>query len=1173
MQCGKCGTVNRRGVQFCEECGTPFVLLCPACGAATAPGGKFCGACGVPLIPRSLATHGQSLRPHSRPPFSAQSPVHYTPAHLAERIRSGKTALEGERKIVTVLFADVKGSMAIMEDLDPEEARAVLDPCLQLMIAAVHRAEGTVNRLLGDGLMALFGAPLALEDHPQRALYAALQMHDAVKKYAQDLRQRRGISLQIRVGVHTGEVVVRTIRHDLYMDYSAVGHVVGLAARMENLAPAGSTFVTARTYRLTHHMFRFAARGTVKVKGVKNPLEVYELLGARPFQSRLATRAARGFTPLVGRTRELFHLRALVRRARQGHGQVIALVGEAGVGKSRLLEELKPTLRQSGFLIIEGTGFAYGKTRAYLPLVDMLKRYCELTEHDPPEAYRDRLHARLTAVDPSLTAYVPVLLELFGVQTHNPQVATLPGEAKLQKVLEGIKKLLALQSRRQPVALVVEDLHWLDPHSLTFLHALIPGIAALPVVFLFSYRPEQTYPWETLSFSHRLQIAPLPHDVSVSLFTALVGTDPQVAELAPLVCARSGGNPFFLEEIVQSLIETETLVGQPHAYRLACSVTAWSLPATVYGVLASRLDRLAPAVKALLQTAAVIGREFSRPLLARVAQLPESVLDQALTDLQSREFIYEAAVYPDFTYAFKHALTQEVAYRSLLRERRAELHAAVGAAVESLYGDTLPEYVTLLAHHYSQSLHTEKALHYLHLAAQRAFDLYADTEALHCWEEYLRLLVTLPSRAERDRQEVRARIQMINILSRQNSADDALRAQFDAAVLACQRLGDERLRAELHATLAVAYVLLGRPKPGLFHARTAKDLADALADLHLRAITPGPLANLLWIAGRFAEGLSTAEEGLALLQQHQLSDEQMDFVAYPYVQCLAIAGACKGFLGNFDQGLHLLQEAAQRAHQHGNRIPQALSYWGLALLYALRGDIPSALQEADKAFALMRDVSSSTGILLTGGTQEYLTAVASLPSSLPPSPLACLQQMWQAGHAFCELAGIWRAEVALLAGRLEEALQLAQAALAQAAASESWWFLCLAHFTLGKILAHTQAYASAESHLLQALRYAELAHSPPLQAHVLVHLGEALWYASQLRPQQQADARGLEHEESPAGGWIGAGAQQRAREYITRALETCDQLGMPAIAQRTRLLRIQLDSSELQVGSGVRRKS
>jgi predicted ATPase/class 3 adenylate cyclase len=1164
MQCKKCGTANRRRAKFCEECGAPLALACPACGTPVSTGKKFCGECGASLMQQSPVAHSQLsvvgsqlLAPHS------QSPIRYTPSHLAHRILSGKTAMEGERKIVTVLFADIKGSMEIMETLDPEEAKELLDPCLQMMIEAVHRAEGTVNRLLGDGLMALFGAPLALEDHPQRALYAALRMHEAVKRYAAELSQHHNISLQIRVGINTGEVVVRTISNDLYMDYSAVGHVVGLAARMEALSTPGSTLVTTHTHRLAQDAFHFAARGSVKVKGVKEPVEVYELLGSHASHSRLAARASRGLAPFVGRSWELSELSALIDAARQGRGQVVALAGEAGVGKSRLLEEIKPTLRANGFLLIEGAGFAYGKTRAYLPLIEMLKRYCEITDQDSPTIYQEKLYQRLVAIDPTLADYVPVFLELLGVESPDPQIAALSGEAKLQKVLDGIKRLIASQSRHQPVALIIEDVHWLDSRSLLFLYALIAGIAALPVVFLLSYRPEQTYPWETFSFSHRLQIGPLPREASISLFTSLVGNDSQVVALAPLIWEQSSGNPFFLEEIVQSLIETGTLVGQPKAYTLAHPLTNWALPATVHGVLASRLDRLSLPVKTLLQTAAVIGREFSRSLLARVTPMSKVDLDHALSILQSREFLYETTASADTVYTFKHALTQEVAYHSLLRERRAELHAVVGAAVEALYEDKLAEYVTLLAHHYSLSANSEKALHYLQLAAERAFELYADSDALHFWTEHLRVLATLPASSDRDRQEVRTHLHLINVLARQNSDDGTLRAQFAAAEAACNKLNDHRLLAELHATLAVAYVLWGRPQPGLTHARRAKQLADALADLHLQIVTLGPLAHLLWIAGQFSAGLQVAEEGLALLRQHRLLDEQMDFIAYPYVQCLAIAGACKGFLGDFDQGLSMLQEAALSAKRHGNRIPEALSYWGRALLYALRGDASVAVSEAEKALALMQEVSSTTGIFLTGSLREYLTLVVDSPVPFPLSSSSWLLQTWQTQQAFCELAGTWLAAVEMRAGRPQDALRFAQEALARAEASDSLWFRCVAHATLGSIFgqAGQQEYAAAEAHLLQALSAAETMHSQPLCGQVLLAIGELLWKRQQDLSSQPADKHPNDYDSGTGQGTLLLDEKQRAREYLTRAAELCESLHMTTASRRARTLLGQVDAS------------
>jgi class 3 adenylate cyclase/tetratricopeptide (TPR) repeat protein len=1142
MQCAKCGTSNPSKAKFCEECGARLTRTCPGCDTPAPADKKFCGECGTSLVapplPPVASSQLQVLRCQTLA-SDPQLPLSYTPSHLANRILSGKAALEGERKIVTVLFADIKGSMDIMERLDPEEAKQLIDPCLQQMMKAVHRVEGTVNRILGDGIMALFGAPLALEDHAQRALYAALLMHDAVDRYAVALREQHGISLQIRVGVNTGEVVVRTISNNLYMDYSAVGHAVGLAARMESLAPPGSTLVTLYTHRITRDFFRFAARGGVKVKGVRDPLETYELLGPGTSHSRLAARATQGLSPFVGRTRELAQLQETLTLVGPGRGQVVTLIGEAGVGKSRLLEELKPTLRTQGYLLIEGTAFPYGKTRAYLPLIEMLKHYCNLSDQDSPETYRTRLQEKLAMLDTSLVEYVPVLLELFGIDSNDPYTASLPAEARLQRILDAIKRLIAAQSRRQPVALIIEDLHWLDARSLAFLHPLITSLAVLPAVLLCTHRPGTTYPWEEQSFVHRLQITPLPRDLISSLFTALVGTDPTVAPLAALAGERSGGNPFFLEEIVQNLVENGTLRGRPGAYELTRPVAEWTSPPTVHGVLASRLDRLPPSLKIVLQTAAVIGREVPRPLLARVAGLTDTALDQALALLQAREFLYETAVYPEPVYTFKHALTQEVAYQELLHERRTALHATVAAAIEGLYGDTLAEHVTLLAYHYSRSPDTAKALHYLNLAGQRAFDLYADTDALQLWEERLRLLATLPRHPERDRQEVRTRSRVIGVLSRQGNEEVLIRAQFDAAEAVCQRLNDARLLAELHATLALAHVLWGRPRRGLPHASAARQLADSLQNAHLQVISHGPLAHLLWFAGRFSEGLQAAEEGIAIADRQGFFQEHTGAVRYPALECKAIAGVCRGFLGDFDQGFNALQEAARMTAKQSNRIPQGLTHWALSLLLDLRGETLSGLREADHAFAVMQDIGSPPGMLLVGSVREHFTFASSGPALYPISPpTSYLEQTWERQLSFCELAGAWLAEARFHTGHQEEALQLARTVVARANTSESIWFLCAAHLTLGRLLARTTPNVSvpAQDHLLTALHHAETMQSRPLCVHALLALGES-WNRGQRTAAEAA----------------------KARDYFIRAADLCGTLGMYAYQGQALSLLTKLD--------------
>lgn len=1107
MQCGKCGDENRAQSKFCGECGTALAIACPHCGSAVLVGKKFCGDCGSPVAATPItsaqisaaatSTHRAALSPALSP-----APDRYIPAHLASRIRSGKKTLEGERKIITVLFADIKGSMDILESLDPEESKRLLDPCLQHMMDAVHRAEGTVSRVLGDGIMALFGAPLALEDHPHRALYAALRMQETVRNYAAELRTQRDLDLQIRVGVNTGEVVVGSIGNDLFMEYTPVGHAVGLAARMETLALPGSTLVTDATYRLTRHAFRFVSRGLTKVKGAAEPFPVYELAGLEPSRSRLTARTASGLSPFLGRTRELTQIEGCAASAASGHGQVVTIMGEAGLGKSRLMEECKPKLRERGFLLIEGEGFAYGKTRAYAPLIDMLKRYCGITAQDAVASYREKLHRTLTEVHASLAAFVPLLLDLLGVDPQDAALATLSGEAKRVQILNGIKRLVALQCRRQPVAFLVEDLHWLDEHSLGFLRTLATSLETLPVLILTSSRPGYGTPWEEQAHVHLVHLTPLPPEVTTSLFTALVGAA-SASAVVPDVCQRSGGNPLFLEEMIHTLRETGALHAAPTDTPLRHSsprlLSEWTLPTTIQGVLASRLDRLPQPAKDLLHTAAVIGHEASQALLAQVADLTEAEFLQALYLLQARDLLYESAVYPESVFSFKHALAQEVAYHSLLQETRAGLHERTGHAIETLYADKLQEHASLLAYHYVRSANVAKAMEYLQLAGRRAAALYADEDAGYFGEEYLRLLTTQTHDAERDLAEVRARLRLISVLSRQHHDDAPIRAQFALAEEVCRRLDNAPLLAELHATMAVAYILWGRPQAGLPHARAAQAIATATRHIYLQAITAGPLAHLLWLAGAFSEALIVAEEGLAHVQQHQLTQQPMGFIIHPYDHGLAIAGASRGFLGKADRGVSALRLAAEQTQGHGNRMSQAVVQWGLALVFDLYGEHASARQEIALAVEIMEEVSPTTGRVLVGCLQEYLEERAYSEEMGEPHgqdhhrrfPRTALMRTWHEQLAFCELAGAWLAELEARQGNSEAAQQLAHAAVAKADASGSLWFRCVAHLALGRLLAEPVATSTpeAEKHLRTAYDLATQMQSLPFLAQTTATLG------------------------------------------------------------------------------------
>jgi class 3 adenylate cyclase len=594
-------------------------------------------------------------------PAQGRAPLAYTPAHLSEKILTSKTALEGERKQVTVLFADLKGSMELLADRDPEEARQLLDPVLTLMMDAVHRYEGTVNQVMGDGIMALFGAPIAHEDHAVRAGYAALAMQEAVGRYAEALRRQQGLDVQIRLGLNSGEVVVRSIGSDLHMDYTAVGQTTHLAARMEQLARPGTALLTADTLRLVEGYVEVKPLGPVPVKGLPEPVEVYELLQAGLVRSRLQAAVARGLTHFVGRGPELEQLHQALSRAAAGHGQVVAGVGEPGVGKSRLFYEFTRSHHTHGWLLLASHSVSYGKATAYLPVLDLLKGYVGIDPRDDTRRRREKVTGKLLTLDRALEPWLPALLALLEVPVEDPQWQAFDPPQRRQRTLEAIKHLLLRESQVQPVCLMFEDLHWIDAETQALLDGLVESLPTARLLLLVNYRPEYQHGWGSKTYYTQLRLDPLPPASADEFLQALLGDDSSLAPLKPLLIARTQGNPFFLEESVRTLVETRVLGGERGAYRLAKPVENLQVPATVQAVLAARIDRLPPEEKRLLQTAAVIGTEVPWPLLQAIADEPDEALHRGLAHLQAAEFLYETSLFPEHVYTFKHALTHEVA--------------------------------------------------------------------------------------------------------------------------------------------------------------------------------------------------------------------------------------------------------------------------------------------------------------------------------------------------------------------------------------------------------------------------------------------------------------------------------------------------------------------------------
>jgi len=591
MPCPQCQHDNSATAKFCEECGQVLRVRCPACGFEPAPSAKFCPECGQRLAPPAPAVAGQVA-------FAPSTA--YTPKHLAEKILTSRRALEGERKQVTVLFADVKGSMELLADRDPEEARQLLDPVLERLMAAVHRYEGTVNQIMGDGIMALFGAPLAHEDHAVRACYAALAMQEAMRHYSAEVRRTHGVEVQIRVGLNSGEVVVRAIGNDLHMDYSAIGETTHLAARMEQLALPGTIRLTAATLRLVEGLIQVTALGPVPVKGLTAPVEIFEVVGASALRRRLQVAAARGLTPFVGRQSELDVVQRALAQAQAGHGQVVALVGEAGVGKSRLVYEVVHSHHTQHWRVLESAAVSYGTATPYFPVIDLLKRYCRVEDGDDTRTIRARVTGQVLTLDETLQDALPALLSLLEVLPDDSPWLSLDPAQRRQRTLEALRRVLLRESQVQPLLLVCEDLHWMDSETQAWLDSLIDGLPTARLLLLVNYRLEYQHGWGSKTFYTQVRLDPLPPASAEAFLAALLGDAGAAPPAAPLqgltqrLMARTAGNPFFLEESVRTLVETGVLVGTPGAYQLRQPLQDLPLPSTVQAILAARIDRLLP---------------------------------------------------------------------------------------------------------------------------------------------------------------------------------------------------------------------------------------------------------------------------------------------------------------------------------------------------------------------------------------------------------------------------------------------------------------------------------------------------------------------------------------------------------------------------------------------------
>ncbi len=883
-----------------------------------------------------------------------RSPATYTPEHLAERILQSRSVIEGERKQVTVLFADIKGSLELIKSSDPEDAQAIFDQAIQTMMEAVHRYEGTVNKVLGDGIMALFGAPLAHEDHAARACYAALAMQRAIGAYAETARQRHGVEVQARVGLNSGEVVVRAIGNDLSMDYDAIGACVHLASRMEQLAVPGAIRLTAQTLRLAEGFIEVKPLGPVPVKGLADPVEAFDLTGAGAARTRLQAALARGLTRFVGRDPEIETLGRVLEKAGDGHGQIVALVGEPGVGKSRLFYEFTHSHRTSDWLILESASVSYGKATAWLPVIDLLKTYFRIDDGDDQRRVAEKVAGKLIMLDETLKPTLPAFLALLDVAVEDADWQALEPPQRRRRTLDAVRALLVRESQVQPLVVMFEDLHWVDGETQALLDGLAEGLPTCRILLLVNYRPEYEHGWGGRTYYTLLRVDPLGQESADELLATLLGTDASLAPLKPMLVERAEGNPFFLEESVRTLVETGVLAGEPAAYRLMKDIQTIVVPATVQGILASRIDRLSRANKRLLQTAAVIGKDVSYALLHAIADLPEDELRRGLADLQAAEFLYEVRLFPDLEYTFKHAHTHEVAYGNLLQERRRELHRRIAEAIEAIFAGRLAEQVQRLAYHYTKADLTEQAIGYWHKAGQRAGERSANLEAIaHCTKG-LELVKSLPETPERAKQELALFLTLGPALMATKgwSAPEAEEAYLRAREL-CRQVGKPTQLFTVTWGLWLVYQQGGQ-------LEIAQDLADEVLALAERQSEPAFLLqahHAAWTTryrlADFAACRDHTEQGIALYSLDEHRFHAFRYGGHDPGMCARVHASLTSWtLGRPDQALETACDAEHLAEELSYPYTLTLAWLYRAIIHQYRQEADLALERAEAVIAL-----------------------------------------------------------------------------------------------------------------------------------------------------------------------------------------------------------------------------
>ncbi len=965
---------------------------------------------------------------------------------------------DGERKQVTVLFADVMGSMDLAEQHDPEEWRRIMQGFFSILADEVHRFEGTVDKFTGDGIMAVFGAPVAHEDHARRACFAALRMLDDISEYAAELRRKHGLNFSARIGINSGEVIAGAIGED-DGGYTAVGHTVGLAQRMEALAEPGKAYLTEAAADLAHGYFELDDLGEFEIKGASKPVRVFELAGVGSARSRLDLSRERGFSRFVGRSEEIAVLEAALDRAKAGEGAAVGIVAEPGVGKSRLCHEFAERARASGIEVFECQAQAHGREIPFMPVLQMLRAYFDIADSDPERIVREKIAGRALLLDPDFAEDLPLAFDFLGVPDPDHPLPQLSAEARNRALRGVVCGLIRAPKRRHPIVTIVEDLHWIDNASAVLLGELLGSVEGTQTMAIVNFRPEYTPPSAGPAGYCEISLQPLGPADTRELLRDLAGEDPSLDGLGELIHGRTDGNPFFIEEIVRALAEGGSLEGERGAYKLARPVEDAGVPASVQTVLAARIDRLDPGAKRLLQVASVAGKEFDERTLRLAANLEKAEIDPLLCDLTEAGFLYETELYPERVFAFRHPLTREVAYGSQLAEQRAATHAATARAMVELSSDRHDELAALIAHHMEEGGELREAARWSARAAYWT-GTSRPHDAQRLWRRVMELVEDLDEDEETMALAIASRLLQLQFawrLGMDSGEEERLVAEAEEIAT---RAGDRHSLAMLGLATSARPGTPHEAKAWLEGVAETNRLADESDDLHLRIAVRAAGAYAFLCAGDF-DGFEGALDAVLELAGDNRHAGAGIVIGSPVAWATMGKGLVRRERGDIDEAEELFNAALAIATEEGDPETASWTRSNLSLMLAMRGEVEAGIALARRNCELterLGDVfSQSLALANLGAAQLAAKDYADALGSIEQAERLYREAMDSGGEMEAWRAAI-RAEALLGVGRVEEAVELARWASEIARERGMLWSLPLAL----QVLALARAEAGLE---------------------------------------------------------------------------------------------------------------